>query len=321
MSIFSTASSTENPSVTVTTAAGERFTFDEVVMTTPLGWLKRYLGQFSPPLPSRITTAIENMSYGRLEKVYITFPAPFWATQMTVGGSLIGASETTAAPFLFQFLSPKYTELQSPPVETIGAISLSALPPPTAHPTLLFYLNGLCGQYVTCLTYGLAPTSPKYQFLLAHFFQPYIARLPNYDPTSPDCKPVGILSTSWQNDELAGWGSYTNFQISKAPKSKKQNADAASLEYGEDKEKEEEEVRLDKDIEALREGCPDRGLWFAGEHTAPFVALGTVTGAYWSGEAVGRRIAAAYGVGTDDDELVEGGKKEEAVEIKKEEQN
>lgn len=33
-----------------------------------------------------------------------------------------------------------------------------------------------------------------------------------------------------------------------------------------------------------------RGIWFAGEATAPFAAVGTVTGAYWSGEAVGRRI-------------------------------
>lgn len=45
----------------------------------------------------------------------------------------------------------------------------------------------------------------------------------------------------------------------------------------------------------MREGMPERGLWLAGEHTAPFVALGTVTGAYWSGESVGRRIAEAYG--------------------------
>ena len=296
--------------MTVTTAARQKFTFDEVVMTAPLGWLKRNLATFSPPLPSRITTALGNMSYGRLEKVYITFPAPFWATPMTIGGSLNGASQPATAPFLFQFLSPKYTKLQNPPVETIGAVSLSALPPHTAHPTLLFYLNGLCGHYVTCLINGVAPTSPKYQLLLADFFQPYIARLPNYDPTSPDCKPSGILSTNWQNDELAGWGSYTNFQISKAPSSKKRNANGVSLEYGVADAEEgegEEEVRLDKDIEALRGGCPDRGLWFAGEHTAPFVALGTVTGAYWSGEAVGRRIAAAYGVGTDDDELVERG--------------
>lgn len=59
----------------------------------------------------------------------------------------------------------------------------------------------------------------------------------------------------------------------------------------------DDEVHLDKDIEALRQGCPERGMWFAGEHTAPFVALGTVTGAYWSGEAVARRIMAAYGNG------------------------
>lgn len=50
----------------------------------------------------------------------------------------------------------------------------------------------------------------------------------------------------------------------------------------------------DQDIEVLREGCPNRHLWLAGEHTAPFVAYGTVTGAYWSGEHVAERIAKAY---------------------------
>ena len=53
---------------------------------------------------------------------------------------------------------------------------------------------------------------------------------------------------------------------------------------------------------------PERGVWLAGEHTAPFVALGTVTGAWWSGEGVGRRIVAAYG----DDNL---GGEEEDVEV------
>lgn len=55
-------------------------------------------------------------------------------------------------------------------------------------------------------------------------------------------------------------------------------------------------MHLDKDIEALREGCPERGVWFAGEHTAPFVALGTVTGAYWSGDKVAARVLEAYGM-------------------------
>jgi hypothetical protein len=40
----------------------------------------------------------------------------------------------------------------------------------------------------------------------------------------------------------------------------------------------------------MRQGVPAEGVWLAGEHTAPFVALGTVTGAYWSGEHVAKRI-------------------------------
>jgi len=41
-------------------------------------------------------------------------------------------------------------------------------------------------------------------------------------------------------------------------------------------------------------GLTSNGLWLAGEHTAPFIALGTTTGAWWSGQAVARRICAKY---------------------------
>lgn len=62
----------------------------------------------------------------------------------------------------------------------------------------------------------------------------------------------------------------------------------------------------------MQHGMPERHLWIAGEHTAPFVccirlieptgpdvdiaqvALGTTTGAYLSGEGVAKRIAAVY---------------------------
>lgn len=47
---------------------------------------------------------------------------------------------------------------------------------------------------------------------------------------------------------------------------------------------------------------PERGIWLAGEHTAPFVALGTVTGAYWAGEGVAKRIVRAYGLKSREDE-------------------
>lgn len=99
---------------------------------------------------------------------------------------------------------------------------------------------------------------------------PYFSRLPNYSSADPSRQPIEILATVWANDELAGYGSYANFQT--------------GLERG------------DEDVEVMRRGMPDRGVWLAGEHTAPFVALGTVTGAYWAGEGVAKRIAGLYGL-------------------------
>lgn len=34
----------------------------------------------------------------------------------------------------------------------------------------------------------------------------------------------------------------------------------------------------------------ERGVWFAGEHTSPPGGLGTVAGAYWSGEEAAKRV-------------------------------
>ena len=114
------------------------------------------------------------------------------------------------------------------------------------------------------------PSQKEKDAHLTKLFRPYFSLLPHYEEGSEDCKPVSLLATNWVDDDLAGNGSYSTFRT--------------GLKEG------------DKDIEIMREGLPDRSLWFAGEHTAPFVALGTVTGAYWSGEAVGNRIAEAYGM-------------------------
>ena len=281
-----------NPTINIITAEKSSFLFDEVVVTTPLGWLKRNQPAFVPTLPPRLLTAISNMSYGRLEKVYLTFSTPFW-TYHTASSSQLDYKP----PFFTQFLCPAYAPVQNPNRWTLEPVSLASLPHPTAHPTLLFYLNGPGANHVTSLISTLQPESSEYYSVLNDFFRPYYSRLPNYDPASLKCQPVKILSTNWQNDEFAGWGSYTNFQLSdpRPVKTDNRSSTAEPIEGGEDDDG-MEEVRLDKDIEALRRGCPDRGIWFAGEHTAPFVALGTVTGAYWSGEAVARRVADAYGI-------------------------
>ncbi|KAH6968376.1 hypothetical protein DER45DRAFT_476172 [Fusarium avenaceum] len=243
----------------VRTESGQTLEFDEVVVTAPLGWLKRNLDAFEPALPARMTKAIGSIGYGCLEKVYINFPKAYW---------LGSKDDDRKAEGFVQWLSPKYVSDTNPKRWNQEVVELASLGPEVSHPTLLFYTYGEQSQFITGELSKISDPQKKDEFLL-NFFKPYYSLLPHYAESSPDCQPSGFMATDWLNDELAGFGSYSNFQV--------------GLEEG------------DTDIRTMREGMPDHGLWLAGEHTAPFVGLGTATGAYWSGEAVGKRIAEAYG--------------------------
>ncbi|KAL4772090.1 hypothetical protein BDW60DRAFT_216789 [Aspergillus nidulans var. acristatus] len=277
--------------ITVTTQAGERHAFDEVVVTCPLGWLKRNKEAFTPELPPRLSSAIDAISYGRLEKVYITFPEAFWHTETsgnTVAlptASASAANGTNTKLSFAQFLTPLYhTDHPEEVPWDQECFSLAALPNDTAHPTLLFYTYGPCATYIVDKLTSLSstptemhdsnahpPTSKEYTFLNT-LFAPFYSLLPNYVPNTKACTPTSILATTWQSDPNAGHGSYSNFQVGL--------------------------VDGNKDIETLRAGMGlDRGVWFAGEHTAPFVALGTTTGALWSGERAAGQICALYRLG------------------------
>ncbi|KAI1756317.1 FAD/NAD(P)-binding domain-containing protein [Xylaria castorea] len=244
----------------VSTESGETLEFDEVVCTAPLGWLKQHPDTFSPPLPARLAQAIRNIGYGCLEKVYISFPRAFWRS----------AQPGTDTQGFVLLLAPKYALDSNPNRWNQEIVELSSSTPSDSHPTLLFYTYGDQSRFLTSEVAKL-PSKEKKDAFLYEWFRPYYSRMPHYDESSPDCRPVGCCATDWLKDDLAGNGSYSNFQV--------------GLEEG------------DRDIEIMREGLPNRGLWLAGEHTSPFVALGTVTGAYWSGESVGNRIAQAYGRG------------------------
>ncbi|KAI9663626.1 MAG: hypothetical protein M1821_007116 [Bathelium mastoideum] len=286
--------SEEAPQISVETSNGQKHAFDEVVVTTPLGWLKRNVNVFSPPLPLRLQQAIHAIGYGNLDKVYITFPTAFWDVPLDNEESISSTTHdnplktvpnttATTAPLhqssdpskpaspcfagFIQWATPHYAP-DNPQHWNQEGINLAALSSSCAHPTLLFYVFGSCALHIAEIA---ASTPPAQQTeIITKFFQPYFSRLPNYDAASADCTPVEALATVWANDEHAGYGSYSNFPV--------------GIE------------EADRDIEVMREGVPERGLWFAGEHTAPFIALGTVTGAWWSGEGVAGRICKLYGM-------------------------
>ncbi|QIW94879.1 hypothetical protein AMS68_000397 [Peltaster fructicola] len=271
------------------TQDGKRHEFDDIIVTTPLGWLKRNKAAFQPALTKSISTAIDNMGYGTLDKVLVSFPTAFWqpvARKQQTSGTSVDTRATpnvtaTAAPVhqpdntshdsahtgFFQWLSPTKPDDTAPWGQT--GMNLAALPEDCSHPTLMFYTYGECSKHIAAIirssqSQGAADTA------LIEFFKPYYSLLPHYVAGSKECTPTGVLASAWANDEYAGYGSYTNFQIGSRS--------------------------VDEDIKALRHGMPEQGLWFAGEHTAPFIAMGTTTGAYWSGEAVAQRIVEAHGL-------------------------
>jgi hypothetical protein len=251
-------STSPNGRVSVVTADERVLDFDELIVTAPLGWLKQNIGAFYPPLPGRLSRAIQSIGYGSLEKVYISFPKAFWL-----------AGERAVSGFC-HWLSPRYEPKRNPHRWVNEALELGSLESCDGHATLLFYINGDESRHITSKMRSLPEGREREGFLL-DFFKPYYSRLPSYEEGDLGCQPNGSMSTDWLGDDLAGNGSYSNFQV--------------GLQDG------------DQNIIAMRTGIPEEGVRLAGEHTAPFTALGTVAGAYLSGENVAKKIVEASGQG------------------------
>ena len=262
--------------VDIEAADGFRSSFDDVLVTAPLGWLKRNERQvFSPPLSPGLSTAIQSLGYGNLDKVFIKFPDAFWndaTPESNENQTSKIARDATGPTFPIEslFLRPDYATDTNPARWRQEIISFSGLPDQLSQPVVMFFVYGQWGRHITGLVRDMDQDSKEYYRILNDNFEPYYSKLPNYDPSSDRCKPSSFMSTDWQGDKFAGFGSFTNQPTGLG--------DSAPH------------------FETLREGMgQDRGIWFAGEHTSPLGGLGTVTGAYWSGEEAARRIARRHG--------------------------
>lgn len=242
--------------VVVGIEGGTKLEFDEVVMTTPLGWLQRNLSCFHPALPPRMESAVQSLGLSHLEKVFITFPSAWW----------ISDPSTDSFPSYTSWLRPQYAQQTNPLCWPQEVWNLAAFPEPHKHPTMLIYLYGDCSRFIVNRAHGMS-VQEKNKFL-DDFFRPFYSRLPGFNPDSSECKPKAFLNTEWLKDEFSGYGSYCNFQV--------------GIE------------EADEDMKAIGNGCPQRRLWFCGEHTASFEECGTVAGAYLAGESVGNRIIEMY---------------------------
>ncbi|PNS20864.1 hypothetical protein CAC42_2795 [Sphaceloma murrayae] len=251
------------PRLVVETADGAKEAFDEVVVTVPLGCLKSSQIRFEPPLQDPLRNAISAFGTANLDKVYVRFPAAFWQSDAA------SQDDASAFPIETLFLKPTYAESTNPAQWRQETLSLASLPRGYSQPSLVFYVYGEWGTYITNLVRNMPRDTQEYHQTMDRHFRPYYSKLPNYNPSEPQCRPAQYLHTDWSNDRFAGYASYCNYQVGLG--------DGA------------------RDIETLRQGAGvERGIWFAGDHTAPVWGLGTVAGAHWSGERVAEQIRGVY---------------------------
>jgi monoamine oxidase len=119
----------------------DTFTADRVIVTLPLGVLKRDLINFAPGLPEQKLTAIRRLGMGTLNKVYLRFPQVFWPKENDVlgivsqpkgqwgkWGEWINYFHYTGQPILVGFNSGQYArELEALSNHEITAAAMNAL--------------------------------------------------------------------------------------------------------------------------------------------------------------------------------------------------
>lgn len=123
--------------VRIGTSKGE-FACQRVVVTLPLGVLKKGIVRFSPELPAKKQKSISRLNMGVLNKVYLKFPTVFWDEDSTMIGYIaeqkgrwcewLNVQKFTGEPVLLGFNAGAYgVEIESESDEEIVAGAISVL--------------------------------------------------------------------------------------------------------------------------------------------------------------------------------------------------
>jgi monoamine oxidase len=142
-----------------------------VVVTVPLGVLKRGAPRFRPALPPDRLAAIERLGFGRYEKVALRFDEPFWR----------------AAGLPHAMIFPR--DSSAPAVWAIGLDAFGA------GPVLVFQIFHSAARHVL----GAAPGDAA-QWVLDMLAEAIGRSCP---------APTAVAVTSWANDRYSG-GAYTH---------------------------------------------------------------------------------------------------------------
>jgi hypothetical protein len=216
--------------------------------------------KFTPSLPDRIQSAISNIGFGVLEKLFLHFSEPWWLLPTDDVQSICIDS------YRFPTLSSIAKHF---PEERLGFYSLAR----TNHPQpvlVVFIANKLARHLV----------SQSKTDLKTMLQTNYIPMLPNYDAKNPACQILNVDSSAWSQDELSGFGSYSHIPV--GSETGDQNMKVLSeriLPAGEN-----------GGVWFAGEHTADTEIIDGLKYTT----MATVTGAYKSGERAGNHVLHAY---------------------------
>lgn len=158
---------------------------DAIVVTVPLGVLRRNMINFLPSLPASIDKGIRSFSYASLGKIFVEFSEVFWSKDND------------------QFIYYPSPLLAGDEVDESTILSYATV---TSN---LWIMNGtkqLCIQIAEPLTQRIeSMTHPKAVY---EFFKP-LFKLFRTEPYKELPQLVHIETTHWTQDPLAGFGTYS----------------------------------------------------------------------------------------------------------------
>ncbi|QSZ32936.1 hypothetical protein DSL72_002519 [Monilinia vaccinii-corymbosi] len=195
--------------VTVFTDGGKKLDFDEVVMTTTLGWLERNKQAFQPPLPERFSCAVDSFPRLWLSRKGAQNPLSHTEISQTHRNPRsTSPSRGPSGPSPSSHLNPN-TSMASPngsPQPTPrtatpqNGTKKSCPSPPSPRATHTPMARNPASSPPR------SPRPPKKSSYLA-FFKPYYSLLP------PFREARCAVGTTWLRDEMAGNGGYTCLEI------------------------------------------------------------------------------------------------------------
>ena len=137
--------------ITVNTSIGD-FSADYVIVTVPLGVLKKEKIAFNPQLPEQKRTAINGLDMGVLNKVYLKFDEIFWDNNITNMGKItaergyyanwLNLEPSTGMPILMAFNGAEFAKqtenlseekVVEQAMEVLKDMYGDNIPTPTAH--------------------------------------------------------------------------------------------------------------------------------------------------------------------------------------------